>query len=195
MVYDKNGKVIKSSRQITSSNDEHVSDEWKDIYHTLTEFWRKMGGVMYNCVDDVNAKRFAQDCYDGIETWIQNCKRKGHIEINDGKFVHSSKEIISNKEPADMDMAYQLEGFIESDGQLYTQMIVPVIKNLERKVKKGIYDYDKSFIMWEHVADEGAKRYVKEHGGPAYNVATRKEVAKKLSEYYEENYNGDNPIQ
>ena len=189
-------QLINNSRQITSSNDESVSDEWKDIYHTLTEFWRKMGGVMYNCVDDIEAKRFAQDCYDDIETWIQNCKRKGHIEINDGKFVYSSKKpITSNKEPADMDMAYQLEGYIESDGQLYTQMIVPVIKNLERKVKKGIYDYDKSLIMWERVADEGAKRYVKGLGGPAYNVATRKEVAKKLSKYYEENYMGDNPIE
>ena len=269
------GQPINNSRQITSSNNESVSDEWKDIYHTLTEFWRKMGGVMYNCVDDVDAKRFAQDCYDGIETWIQNCKRKGHIEINDGKFVYNSRQIkssfnyydgfendvaffaenyegndesdlvewvagkiedndhptespeefdslmravheelkrqgyfkqpwqvnsskkpiTSNKEPTDMDMAYQLEGYIESDGQLYTQIIVPVIKNLERKVKKGIYDYDKSLIMWQHVADEGAKRYVKELGGPAYNVATRKEVAKKLSEYYEENYMGDNPIE
>ena len=109
--------------------------------------------------------------------------------------ITSSKTIVSNKEPADMDMAYQLEGYIESDGQLYTQMIVPVIKNLERKVKKGIYDYDKSLILWQHVADEGAKRYVKELGGPAYNVATRKEVAKKLSSYYEENYMGDNPIE
>lgn len=192
---------LSQSHQITSSNDEPVSDEWKDIYHTLTEFWRKMGGVMYNCVDDVDAKRFAQDCYDDIETWIQNCKRKGHIEIKDGKFIHNSRQITSsetitsNKEPADMDMAYQLEGYIESDGQLYTQMIVPVIKNLERKVKKGIYDYDKSLILWQHVADEGAKRYVKELGGPAYNVATRKEVAKKLSSYYEENYMGDNPIE
>lgn len=105
-----------------------------------------------------------------------------------------AENINSNKEPADMDMAYQLEGYIESDGDLYRQMIVPVIKNLERKVQKGIYDYDKSLIAWQHVADEGARRYVKELGGPAYNVATRKEVAKKLSEYYEENYMGDNPI-
>lgn len=105
-----------------------------------------------------------------------------------------AENINSNKEPADMDMAYQLEGYIESDGDLYRQMIVPVIKNLERKVQKGIYDYDKSLIAWQHVADEGARRYVKEFGGPAYNVATRKEVAKKLSEYYEENYMGDNPI-
>ena len=101
-------------------------------------------------------------------------------------------------EKADLDMAYQLEGYIESDGELYNHMIVPVIKNLERKMKRGIFDYDKSLILWQHVADEGAKRYVKELGGPSYNVATRKEVAKNLAEYYKENYdvNGDiyNPI-
>lgn len=105
-----------------------------------------------------------------------------------------TENINSNKEPADMEMAYQLEGYIETDGDLYRQMIVPVIKNLEKKVQKGIYDYDKSLIAWQHVADEGARRYVKELGGPTYNVATRKEVAKKLSDYYEENYMGDNPI-
>ena len=186
---------INNSRQITSSNDESVSDEWKEIYHTLTEFWRKMGGVMYNCVDDVNAKRFAQDCYDGIETWIQNCKRKGHIEINDGKFVHSSKEITSNKELADKDMADQLAGFIENNEQLYNQMIIPVIKNLSRKVQKGIFDKEKSLILWQNVADEGAKMYVQEQGGPSYNVATRKETAKMLSEYYDEEIMGDNPIE
>ena len=101
-------------------------------------------------------------------------------------------------EKADLDMAYQLEGYIESDHAMYDQFIVPVIKNLERKMKRGIFDYDKSLILWQHVADEGAKRYVKELGGPSYNVATRKEVAKNLAEYYKENYdvNGDiyNPI-
>ena len=101
-------------------------------------------------------------------------------------------------EKADLDMAYQLEGYIESDHVMYDQLIVPVIKNLERKVKRGIFDYDKSLILWQHVADEGAKRYVKELGGPSYNVATRKQVAKNLAEYYKENYdvNGDiyNPI-
>ncbi len=101
-------------------------------------------------------------------------------------------------EKADLDMAYQLEGYIESDHVMYDQFIVPVVKNLERKMKRGIFDYDKSLILWQHVADEGAKRYVKELGGPSYNVATRKEVAKNLAEYYKENYdvNGDiyNPI-
>ena len=194
MVYDKNGKVIKSSKQITSSNDEFGSNEWKDILSTLEEFQRKLEQLMVSDItDDIEAKRFAQDCYDGVDTWISNCKRKGHLVQS--SVSKSSNEITSNKEPADMDMAYQLEGYIESDGELYNYMIVPVIKNLERKVKKGIYDYDKSLILWQHVADEGAKRYVEELGGPAYNVATRKEVAKKLSEYYEENYIGDNPIQ
>lgn len=169
MVYDKNGKVIKSGWCFVFGTDKASVFEKDGQYMVEYSYGNQVSDPEY-FNDEQAAKEYAID-------------------------LSQSHQITSNKEPADMDMAYQLEGFIESDGQLYTQMIVPVIKNLERKVKKGIYDYDKSLIMWEHVADEGAKRYVKELGGPAYNVATRKEVAKKLSEYYEENYNGDNPLQ
>lgn len=254
MVYDKNGKVIKSSKQIKSDfdrfnydnfldkdgypNDDLVDEcirivEWYkgeepdfnesfdryyerrinkgedkkearksatksaliDICGDVSEFRKMVESYCSSkgCDDIPNALSFAnlppeeKDERTPQEKWEDYVYSKGEIK--------SSKTIISNKEPADMDMAYQLEGFIESDGQLYTQMIIPVIKNLEKKVKKGIFDKEKSLILWQNVADEGAKRYVKELGGPSYNVATRKEVAKKLSEYYEENYMGDNPIE
>ena len=187
-VYDKNGKVIKSAYYESDNN------EWKSILTTLEEFQGKLEQLMVSDItDDVEAKRFAQDCFDGVDTWISNCKRKGHLIQS--SVVKSSNEITSNKEPADKDMADQLAGFIESNEQLYNQMIVPVIKNLSRKVQKGIFDKEKSLILWQNVADEGAKMYVQEQGGPSYNVATRKETAKMLSEYYDEEVMGDNPIE
>ena len=176
MVYDKNGKVIKSSTIFLESVDDAA------IYRDT-----QTGEYMV----ELNAgHKYIQEYFDDMKSAKEFACEITNTPCN----IESSKTITSNKEPADMDMAYQLEGFIESDGDLYTYMIVPVIKNLEKKVKKGIFDKEKSLIMWERVADEGAKRYVKEQGGPSYNVATRKEVAKKLAEYYEENYMGDNPL-
>lgn len=228
MVYDKNGKVINSSKKPIKSafdktifskspnkcKNEKIADICFTINGTPLELTFKMDsywdrayltypgtGAMIEIPEDEKD----YPLYQILEELLDEPFEFDDVTLTDVYAAHqinsskkpikSSKEIISNKEPADLDMAYQLEGYIESDGQLYTQMIVPVIKNLERKVKKGIYDYDKSLIMWERVADEGAKRYIKELGGPAYNVATRKEVAKKLSSYYEENYMGDNPIE
>ena len=198
-VYDKNGKAINSSKKPIKSGFEYYNGFENDV-----SFWaeRFEGNDETDLVEWVAGKieddghpTESPEEFESLENWVhRELKNQGYFKTP-WQVNSSKKPIISNKEPADMDMAYQLEGFIESDGELYRQMIVPAIKNLERKVKKGIYDYDKSLIMWQHVADEGAKRYVKELGGPAYNVATRKEVAKKLSEYYEENYMGDNPIE
>lgn len=195
MVYDKNGKVIKSSRQIKSSFNYY--DGFEDDVAFFAERYSDNDDIVEMVAGDIEDDHPTEspEEFDSLMRAVhEELKRQGYFK--QPWQVNSSKETItSNKEPADMDMAYQLEGYIESDGELYTQMIVPVIKNLERKVKKGVYDYDKSLILWQHVADEGAKHYVQELGGPAYNVATRKEVAKKLSSYYEENYMGDNPIE
>ena len=115
--------------------------------------------------------------------------------------ANSSRKITSAKdsESANEDDVRQIALFIENDEQLYKEMIVPVIKNLERKINKGNFDKEKALIAWQNIADEGTKRYNKKHGSGQlslipFNTATRKEVAKQLMEHYEENYMGDNPI-
>ena len=189
------GQPINNSRQIKSSFNYY--DGFEDDVAYFAEQYSDNDDIVELVAGDIENDHPTEspEEFDSLMRAVhEELKRQGYFK-QPWQVNSSKKPIVSNKEPADMDMAYQLEGYIESDGQLYTQMIVPVIKNLERKVKRGIYDYNKSLILWQHVADEGAKRYVKEFGGPAYNVATRKEVAKKLSEYYEENYMGDNPIE
>ena len=49
------------------------------IHSSLKKCLDLMFNAMYECVDE-DAKHYAQDCVDGIETWIENCKRKGGIE-------------------------------------------------------------------------------------------------------------------
>lgn len=72
-------------------------NEWEDIYHGLQEISRKMENIMFNCVDDIDAKRFAQDCYDDIETWMDNCKQKGNFTVETLDLTSSKKPIKSDR--------------------------------------------------------------------------------------------------
>ena len=63
------------------------------------------------------------------------------------------------------------------------------MKNLERKMAKGIYDKTKAEKLWMYLVDRGAKKYTKEHGsGTAwhkiFSMADRKAVARELNESF-----------
>lgn len=82
--------------------------------------------------------------------------------------------------------------FINNDGDLYRQRISPIIKNLKKKVAKGVYDPKLALKLWKPLADEGAKKYAKEHGSAGdnglkmFSVADRKQVALELADNYDE---------
>ena len=59
----------------------------------------------------------------------------------------------------------ELKLYIENDNQLYRQQVVPIIKNVQRKMKSGKYDHTKAPKLWMYLVDNGAKKYVKEFGG------------------------------
>jgi hypothetical protein len=86
----------------------------------------------------------------------------------------------------------ELSLYIENNGDLYRRQTIPIIKNLQRKIAKGVYNPAKALILWKHLADSGARLYAKEFGGPGdkwsqmFSVADRKEVAKELADRYEE---------
>ena len=69
--------------------------DWENVYYGLKEISRKMEQVMFDCGNDEKAKRFAQDCVDGIDTWLENCKRKGHIEEGTVDLTSSKKPVKS----------------------------------------------------------------------------------------------------
>ena len=59
----------------------------------------------------------------------------------------------------------ELKLYIEHDRDLYRQQIVPIIKNVQRKMKSGKYDHAQAPKLWLYLVDNGAKKYVKEFGG------------------------------
>lgn len=91
----------------------------------------------------------------------------------------------SNPGGIDYPVARELYLFIESDGNLYRQMVVPIMRNLARKVGRGVYDKAKAVKLWQYLADEGARRYTREHGTGSgvgiFNKPTRVFVAAQFA--------------
>ncbi len=80
----------------------------------------------------------------------------------------------------------ELEVFIENDGQLYHSQTVPIMKNLQKKLEKGVFDKSKAEKLWMYLVENGAKKYAKDSGGGTwhkmFSMADRKAVAKSLNE-------------
>lgn len=91
---------------------------------------------------------------------------------------------------ANEDAARELVLYIENDGDLYRQSFLPIVYNLQKKIKKGTFDLEKSLTLWGFLADAGAKKYTKDLGSPGdkwndlFNKSTRRLVAKELAESF-----------
>jgi len=85
----------------------------------------------------------------------------------------------------DYEAARELFLFGSNDGNLYRSRTTAIIDNLAKKYVKGIFDAEKSLILWKYWADDAAKRYAKDYGG-SFDVPTRKLVAKMAADYYAE---------
>lgn len=81
--------------------------------------------------------------------------------------------------------AHELFMYAINNGRLYRRMIEAVLDNLEKKIKKGVYEKKKAIDAWYIVATEASKKY-KEDFGYSFSVADRFTVAVDMAEYYEE---------
>ena len=91
------------------------------------------------------------------------------------------------KANANHDEARELELFAVNDADTYFAIIVPTIRNMEKKASRGIYDPDKATKAFEHVAEYAARVYNTRFGSSgrrSFNPATRRAVAAALAERY-----------
>jgi len=96
--------------------------------------------------------------------------------------------------------ARELSLYIENDSDLYRQQTTPIILNLARKIKRGIFSHVKAAKLFRYLADNGAKKYSTEFDVPqpgvthstwqrykgfgAFSAKVRNETAKHLLRYY-----------
>lgn len=87
----------------------------------------------------------------------------------------------------DQDAYDELQLFIDNDGDLYKRSLIPIVKNIQKKMKSGKYDHTKAPKLWMYHVDAGAKQYVKEFGGDVRN-SFPKQLREKLAEEYADEY-------
>jgi hypothetical protein len=87
----------------------------------------------------------------------------------------------------------ELAQFIINNTDLNRQQTQPIILNLRKKIKRGIYKPELAVKLWRYLADSGAKAYNKEYhkeffdtvrGFGIFTVSMRNETARQLAEYY-----------
>ena len=96
-------------------------------------------------------------------------------------------------EAQDSDAVNELDLFIMNDEDLYRRRFMPIIENLKRKMKRGIYDDKLAIKLWMYLIDDAAREYVKEFGSPDQDVKdmfpkeTRLKVAQIIADREKEN--------
>ena len=118
--------------------------------------------------------------------------------LNSNSDVESSVTAASDTAVSQEDVD-ELAIYIANDGRLYEQITTPIIKNMKRKRRNGNYDDALAVKGWQHLADEGVRRYDKEFGSGKgsitwLNKATRTAIAEELKEYYEEEISYDDSV-
>ena len=69
-------------------------------------------------------------------------------------------------EAQDSDAVNELDLFIMNDEDLYRKRFMPIITNIKRKMKRGVYDHEKVIKLWMYLVDDAARQYVQQFGSP-----------------------------
>ena len=119
-------------------------------------------------------------------------KLKGASQAHAGQAKDLQKAVTEKDEldeAVDKNAADELKMYIENDAQLYKSQLIPIVKNMQRKMKSGKYDHRKAPKLWMYLVDAGAKKYVKEFGGDVRNMfdkQTRQYVAQQMADEYKD---------
>jgi hypothetical protein len=95
---------------------------------------------------------------------------------------------------SDESLATELELFTENDGDVYRRTTEPILKNLATKEAQGKYDHDRAVQAFMHMAEAGAKEYIRQHGSPGdiwhemFPINVRRAAATKWRDEFEEEY-------
>jgi hypothetical protein len=88
---------------------------------------------------------------------------------------------------ASTDNARELELFAINDRKTYMESLTPIMDNMDKKRRKGIFDQEKAVKAFMYSAEFAARRYCAEFGGvwnKLFNAATRRLVAELFLDNY-----------
>jgi len=138
--------------------------------------------------DEAAMKRGAVDT-DRFGRFATMADAKAKAQSFDGTAFSASVMARADEAPrgprsvADSDAVYELVLYADNTSELYPQKQA-IIRNLTRKVQKGVYKADLAAKLWGYWMDQAAKAYWLEHGDPnqnwheMFNAETRREAAR-----------------
>lgn len=158
---------------------------WEDLDDYMTQIWvdRPLSTKELDMYDIIPETRNTELMKKYGITSSTCSKRKFTVQASS---ISAAADNTVSKEDVN-----ELVLYITNDGRLYKQMTTPIINNMKRKRKNGNYDDSLAVKGWQHLADEGVRRYDKEFGSgrgslSMLNKATRMAIAEELKEYYED---------
>lgn len=95
-----------------------------------------------------------------VEGKVKAYKRKSTVKAHTRRVAG----ITGTPKFYDEHAAKEIELFAENDGDLYRQQRRPILINLSKKYKKGVYDISKAAKLWRYFIDSAMKKYNKEFG-------------------------------
>lgn len=93
------------------------------------------------------------------------------------------------------DAAHELVAHADNSAQLHHGSHMPIINNLKKKMKKGVYDSEKAKKLWHYHADRAAQSYHKEYGDKSvpwhkmFTTADRKQAAAHWEHHHKDELN------
>ena len=97
------------------------------------------------------------------------------------------------KEAQDSDAVNELDLYLMNNEELYRRRFMPIIENIKRKMRRGIYDHEKVIKLCMYLVHDAAREYIKEFGTPDQDVKdmfpkeTRLKVAQLIADREKEN--------
>lgn len=116
------------------------------------------GGIAFQSYNIDDTAKKLQNLIDSQISGYKKTVRKGKKTT-----VHYTK-IGNMPKYKDAEMARELQLYAESDSGLYFQQRRPILINLGKKYKKGIFDTQKAAKLWRYFIDNSLKKYNKEFG-------------------------------
>jgi len=87
----------------------------------------------------------------------------------------------------------ELKLFIDNDSRLYRQRMMPIFRNLSKKMAKGTYKKSLAERAFMYLVNDGVKRYISDFGGDkdTFSRSDKKEVAKQFVQEFQDAYDNE----
>lgn len=182
---------------MSSMSKEYGADKAKQVYYA-TANKQDRNPENFHKVDEVGGAEGTVVSTETSDPGAEAAQLSAPMMQQGSDMVHDQGAVDEGaKSTVDDKAAEELKLFIDNDGNLYRRQFQPIINNLQKKIKRGVYDSELAVKAFANLAYSGARAYAEQHGGDisTFSKATRLEVAKALRDGFESEYMPEHPTE